>query len=647
MARAVQARGVRAGRLGAATLGALAAAAGAASGLAGGDPQAAEPAAQRPAGFRALLWRSEASVDELTRAVGGMCVLRGAVDLERQLEREQLDYFVFNAAGRDDLHLERERESWSGPWRAWLRDRDPARLRREPCLAAPATRERLASTLRETLASRDGPRGIGVSLGDEIGLTPGGAPHDVCQCGHCEREFAQWPGRAARPWLEVDGRALKLADISTDETCRALANGATAALGPWLARREFHQDQVQRVVAELAAQCRREAPAVGVGLLGLSGRTAFAGVAVDRALEHLDFIECYGVGDARELAFTLRNGSQGAWSTVFRDARGPDATAWSAWEHWMRGGDGVVVWSDRELSAEPQLAARLTSALARIRELDVRLDDFRPRPQGVALVHSPRSLSAAWLREAVVDGASWPNRFPSWQEQHGLYETARNAWLALSADCGAQCGSVPTDRIDERLARRFAVLVASNWLVVDDDELARVERFLSAGGALVVSGEFAWVDSAGRKCEPGLRAALSRRHPGRVIDAERGAERYGAARFDAELVERTRAVFARLGATLAPWRVPPGARPWLTTWSGSGAATVGALLPVLPDGERCEWPARLELLLDDDVECEWIHPLAASADARIESREVAGRELRVHSIAAAPGDAVVLRTRLR
>lgn len=598
-------------------------------------------ASARPIGFKALLWRSEPSLDETTRAIGGMCVPRANAPLELELEAAGLDYLVFNAAGRDELHLERERESWSANWTAWRRDRDPARLRREPCLAQQATRERLHSTLAATLAARKGSRGLGLSLGDEVGLTPGGAPFDVCQCEACEREFARWPGRAARPWLAVDGVALRLHDISTDGACRALAAGDTTALGPWLARREFHQDQLVEVLAELAHQARAASPRTPVGLLGVSGRTAFAGVAPERVLPWLDFLECYRVGDARELLFTRRTSAQSAWITLFRDERGPHASAWAAWEHWMRGGDGAVVWSDKELRAEPSLAERLRQALLRIDALDRALPEFRPSPRGVALVNSPHSLAAAWLREAVVDGASWPSRFPSWQERHGLYEGARKAWLALLDDCGAQAGSVPSVTIDQRTRERFGLLVASNWLVIDAAELRGLSAYLAAGGTLLVSGEFGWIDSAGQRLDPHLRAQLAERFPGRLLDAERAVASYSSTPFDAQRVESMRTRLAGLGVEFAPWRRVEGSRAWIETWSASGAGFIGALLPALDEASPPRWPERLELRVDAKFTLEWLHPEPTSQAA---SERLEGAE-RVVAITPAPGDAVVLRLR--
>lgn len=594
-------------------------------------------------GFSALLWRSEPSIDELTRSIGGMCVPRGAPQLEEQLEREGLEHLVFNAAGRDELHLERERASWREPWLEWRRTRDPALLRREPCLAQPATREKLRATLAQTIAARSGARGLGLSLGDEVGLTPGGAPHDVCQCEACEEAFARWSARSGHAWLVRDGRALRLAEISTDAALRALAEGDTGAIGPWLARRDFHQAQVLDLLGELAAQARQAAPLAPLGLLGIAGRTAFGGVAPQGVLHWADFVECYRVGVARELLFTLRNERQSAWITLFRDARGPHASAWAAWEHWLRGGDGAVVWSDKELRAEPELAQRLSLALARIDALDRQLPHFRPAPRGVALIESAHSLAASWLREAAVDGASWPNRFASWQERHGAYESARNRWLALLEDCGAQPGCLPSNRIDAAAARRFALLIADTWLVVSPAELDGLRAYLQAGGKLLLSGEFAWIDSAGERHASDVRRELEQRFPGRVLTPLRDESFYASVPFDAALVERSRARLLAAGVELAPWRVMARSRPWLEAWCEVEDGFLGALAPALRDSGSLDWPDELVLEVDAPWRVEWLHPSDAEEESTPLSSEPLARAPRRVRVRPPPGDAVVLR----
>jgi hypothetical protein len=399
-------------------------------------------------GFPVLLWTAQPGAGELARELGGVCLQRH--DEGRQVREAGLAYLVFNAPGRDDLHLDRD-ERYRRRWQAWYDARDDALLVREPCLTDPATRERLFATLEKSLAARGGEHGLGVSLGDEVGATPGGAPEDVCLSATCRAAWTRWAA------AHLGGAAPELAAISTDATRLSVADGRTEALGPWLARRAFHQDVLLDLLAELAQRSRRASPATPVGLLGIAGQSAFGGVAVERVLPLLDFVECYRVGDARELAFTLREPRQRVLLTVFCDERGPDHTAWSAWEHWLRGGDGLVAWSEADLERRPAHRERLLRAVRDIRDVQRRMGRFLPRPQGIAVAHSAAAIAASWLKDALLDGPTWPKRFPSYQEQHGPLERARKGWLELAEDLGGMPGAWPLERVGAETVERFPV----------------------------------------------------------------------------------------------------------------------------------------------------------------------------------------------
>lgn len=573
--------------------------------------------AQDPS-FRAILWPKGEGVSALAQQFRAVCVGRSAkVDALREAG---VRFLVFNAPGRNVLHLERERDGHAERMRRWQETRDPALLVRAPCLTAPTTRERMFELLDESLAARGGDPGLGLSLGDEVGLTPGGAPEDVCLSPSCRARWELWcQARGVAP-----GSAPELASIDTDATLRALFEGRTAALGDWLARREFHQDVVLGLLGELAA--RVHAGGAPAGLLGLSGQSAFGGVAVERILPQLDFIECYRVGNARELAFTLREPRQRVYLTVFADERGPDWSAWQAWEHWLRGGDGLFVWSEVELERRPAHATRLLRALADIERVGSVRVGARPQPRGVALVHSPRSLAAGWLRDALLDGATWPNRFQSWQELHGTVERARRAWLEYAEDCGAMPGALPLERVDENTVARFPLLVLPEVLVLDEAELDRLRRYARAGGRLCIDGELGWIDSRGTRRETPLAESLARLRP--LVAPPEGLR---TRTHGAPLNEADERFWADCGVERAPWRVAGDAArwAWITAWWRLGDASVCAALPKPRADAPGLLPTKFELQPIDGRAIEWLHPAGASGwSAELPPGDAAVFELR-------------------
>jgi hypothetical protein len=527
-----------------------------------------------------FVWTTSDKPVELVAKFGGACVQRA--EDPAWLDERKLDWFVFNAPGRDDLHLDRENPKYQERWKRWCDTRDPTLLVREPCLASPVTRERLDRLLDESLKARGGRTGLGVSLGDEIGLTPGGVPDDVCQCELCEKAWSEF--RVARG-LKPD---VKLADISTDATLKALERGETTAIGPWLLRREFHEQQTFDVIAELAARVREKSPGTPVGLLGLTAQSAFGSVSIERVLPLLDFVECYRVGNARELALTLRKPEQRVLLTVFDDPRGPDFAAWQAWEHWMRGGDGLVIWSERELTKKPALRERLARAVRDIRAVQAQVGRFRPEPQGFAVVHSQASVAVSWLREAASDGSTWPKRFPSYQEEHGELEKMRKRLFEYHEDAGRMPGALPLELVGAQTAQRFQFLELPRLLLVDEAELQGLRAFSDAGGEVSADTDFAWIDSSG-ELVPRKRSVPALR------------------------VGDLAAARTRLAAACRPWTVAGTGEgvPWLATWARGDDATVCAMLPrsTLDASAASLSVDTLEIApRDETLRVEWIHP---------------------------------------
>jgi hypothetical protein len=569
----------------------------------GAAPAPAEPDWSR---FPVFSWpNGPAAPSEIAAGLGG--VVAGRLDAVETLESAGLRWLVFNAPGRDDLHLDREGRSEAAKrraerWKRWYDTRDDALLVRDPCWNEPDVRERMVRLLDESLAARGGRHGFGVSLGDEVGLTPGGAPEDVCVCASCEAEWRRWSAAHGRPGLaDGDGAPPPLSRVSTDATLRALHDGSTEPIGPWLARREFHQDSLLEVLATLASRVRERSPGTPVGLLGISGQSAFAGVAVERVLPLLDFVECYRVGDARELAFTLREPRQRVLLTVFCDPSGPDRTAWQAWEHWMHGGDGLVAWSEEDLARKPEHRARLERAVSDIRRVQERAGRFRPEPRGLAIVHSHAALAASWLKDALLDGSTWPRRFQSWQEEHGALETLRGKWLALAARCGVMPGALPLDRVGAGAGARFRVLVLPRQLVLDGRDLEKLREYSAAGGTIVADADLGWIDSNGTRREraPELATVAA---PA-ALDGDPGDP--------ASLSDFGRWLDGR-GVERAPWRIRDASTHWISTWA---ASEDGWLCAALPDpGAGAAWPASIAIEAAEGLRIEWIHPAPSDGE---------------------------------
>jgi hypothetical protein len=326
---------------------------------------AAEPRARGWDEFPVFVWREKYAGKplpaELAEPFGGVILMR---EEDSSWARERgLSYLVWNVAGRNALHLDAD-DAWNARVEEWIQTHDEKLLVREPCLNDPKTIEGLCRTLDATIAKHGEHPGLGFVLGDEVGLTPNGDPFDLCRCERCEakwKEYAQARGLPERAPL-------------TDEVRLALTEDDFSTLGAWLARRRFERQEFTAVLFGLAQHIRGLAfpplcgpgshGALPLGLLGIAGTTAFGALDLP-ALGRLDFFELYPVRDTRELQLALPElqprayasgtggPTRGCITTIFVGDESPETAAEHVWEHWLRGGNALVLWNDARLEARP------------------------------------------------------------------------------------------------------------------------------------------------------------------------------------------------------------------------------------------------------------------------------------------------------
>ena len=595
---------------------------------------AAQGAADLPApdtsatDFPVFVWRvqhtGQALPESLVKAFGGVNV--EGPDGAQWARSKGLDFYVGHAPGRNALHVDNDSPWYTRVWQAYWGKRDPVVLVREPCLSAQATLEDLFKRLERTLQARDGHHSWGISLGDEVGLTPYGGPLDLCESPTCKAAFRDFLG-ASSDWnflLPEHSEALPYPD--TDSTRLAWIEGDAQHVGAWLARRAFHHGLVTDTLKRLARRSRKLSPATPVGLFGQSGRSAFADVGVEEVFDELDFLEVYRLLDSRELLYTRRRTGQRSYMTIFNDPQAPHGPAWLAWEHWLRGGDGLVLWSDRDLLESSSYRERLENTVASIRSLRSQWPAWAPRPSRVAMVHSPDSLALNWLRDALNDGPTWMRRFAKYQRENGTREVSLRACLRLAEDCGLLPGAVPLLEVSARTPKRFDVLIANQLILLEERGIERLREHLGAGGRLLVIGEFGFYNRRGERHGEDLLGSLKEEYPQHVIRLPFDAQRYLDERAGPSnsYVDPLRERFlAHFPSTLQP------------AWSVKGADPQAPLVPWLRasqyDPDEASWlcaalpncPSKAERALLRDVQVkldvpagsrvQWLHPPGAMA----------------------------------
>jgi hypothetical protein len=565
--------------------------------------------------FPVFVWRQEFRGRELPER---LLAPFGGTNVEADDEAgwaldSNVDFYIGHAPGRNDLHLRRT-EAYQAWFQSWFESRDETLNLRQPCLTQIETRQRLFANLEANLSARSGQHGIGISLGDEVSLTPWGDPLDVCESPTCKAAWTTWCQREGLEPMEM---------VSTDTVRLELASENYRSLGPWLARRRFHQSVVLELLEQLAEHSRKLSPSTPVGLLGLGGQTAFGGVAIERALRFLDFVEVYSVDNARELLFTELADPQRSWATIFlEEAESGSANGASlrVWEHVLRGGDGLVLWSDQLLASKPTWLDRLARTVKDVREVRAQAPTLKSadwgRPHSVALLHSADSLAFNWLKDALLDGPTWPNRLAGYQRKHGTLEQSQRSWFRLLEDAGWLPGALSIEALSADSAQQFPLLVLSHITILDDEQAEQLEAYLVAGGEVIVEGEFARFDRFGAKREAGLLDRLSKQHPQQVHASLNRLLEYPGLRLQpknarAEILRTSVQDRARPSLSRSLFRVKGGELPWLTETrpTDAGGWLCMALENATTPYERSHLKhLRVELLLEANLAVEWIHP---------------------------------------
>lgn len=455
-------------------------------------------------GFPALVWREDPGTSVppgQLEPFGGVVLLRGE-DGTWAHERG-LATLLWNAPGRDALHLDAD-AAWRARVERWCASRDPALLARTPCLSDPRTVAVLETTLTETLERHAGRPTLGVVLGDEVALTPAGAPFDACRSPACEAAWRAWA--APRGWPE---RA-----PGTDEARHALAGHDGATIGAWLARRRFDRERLAARLEGLAASVR--ARGLPVALLGCGGTTPFGGLDL-AALADLDITEAYPRGDAR--ALERRHAGAAHLTTLFPLDETPDGAAWGVLDAWARGDAGVVLWSDRVLD-EPLRRARLLAALTDVRRLAARADlAAAPPAPALALLHDPDSIAAGWLRAHAGD-RDWVRALPSAERRDSAFGRKVERWEQALTRRARPPTAVTLAPADAGRLAEVRVLVLIEPLVLDAQAGAALEAFLDRGGVLAIDaqpGAAGWIDRRGARTDVDWVERLAGRAPGRVL----------------------------------------------------------------------------------------------------------------------------------
>ena len=499
--------------------------------------------------FETILWRHggprlDARIAARLQRAGVSAVSVDQGEDPARMRELGLRFYLDHAAGKGTLHL-REPE-FRAALEAYERSRDPKHLVRPRSLHDADVRRSLLELLRKRVPRAKRHGALMISLDDEISTTRFATPLDFCFSKSSLTAFREFVrarygklARLSQAWGREVASFEQLRPPTTDEV-RAREFGAEwpKNLADWNDHREFMDASMQELLGLLCNESRRLAPKTPVGFEGGQAPAAFGGWDWSRLLTHVDYVEPYDIGGAREVVRSLRSAGTKHFETIFppEDPRQLELSVARLYDAFAHGLSGVVLWSSgrfmndngtltgfgQRLSVElPRLSGPAGAALA---GAEVYAGE-------VAILESQASVRLHWMLDSRKDGETWLRRFATHEREHSTAIAARVSWIRLLQDLGFAFRFVtPRDLRRDKFGggRRPKVLILPSALALGDESLRAIETFARDGGLVIADETPArYSDRLVRRERPaldaffGIERGAARRHlsGGRVGNA--------------------------------------------------------------------------------------------------------------------------------
>jgi len=392
---------------------------------------------------------------------------------------------------RDDMAVALQNVNWMGGYAT--KDNPCARLY---CLDDPAYSQGVVTALRRELRGL-GKMGVKVcSTGDEISIGRYASFNDMCQSEHTVAAFRRWLAKrygsiAAlnREWAtkyasfaEVPG--IRWADVEN------MPNKA-----PWAEFRTFMETRMESYLRTFGAECRALLPGARVGFDGNSTLCSYNGFDWWRISGVADMVTLYRTAAAEHYlgCFHRARGVKPHFS-MWLSAPVGKALAYRPWEMLFEGMTGADYWYE-PLLLNPdhtinEYGQRLGEQVTEIqRGLGTLLLSAERLYDPVAILYSQASVHAATIEA--------PTGRPGPVELNADHF----AWTHLMRDAGF----TPEFISYEQLADGYLSLATHRALVLplcyalSAAETEQIERFVAAGGLLIVDSSPGLYNERGRR----------------------------------------------------------------------------------------------------------------------------------------------------
>ncbi|MGC9317128.1 MAG: beta-galactosidase trimerization domain-containing protein, partial [Armatimonadota bacterium] len=417
--------------------------------------------------------------------------------------------------GEDMLTFDEQRELYT-------KTGDKQYLQRPYTLQAEDTRQLVAEKVAEVTEATARYRPVGYSCGDELSITHYVTPFDYDFSPVALEHFRLWlqgqyPSLAAlNDQWETDFAAWDEVMPMTAEEVRERGNYA-----PWADHRSFMEFSLAWFMDFVDGELEAHDPGARVGISGTQAAEAYGGYDWWRLTDALDFAQTYDHKNTGEMHRSFHEMLTAPWWGYAATDPGLSRTLWRRLLNDSDGGSfftsSYVFWPDYTWTQST------SDALAHLDDIQgglARLLDACERQADVLVHYSHPSIHGAWITGGQA-----------------LHSDNRGGWVQAIEDSGMQVRFLSYEQLEEgELTEQMpAAFVLPYSVALSDEEVAQIERYVSAGGTLLADGRVGLMDE---HCTPRPSGALDELFGVRRENVDPMARRpEGMAAFDEALGE--------------------------------------------------------------------------------------------------------------
>jgi hypothetical protein len=282
-------------------------------------------------------------------------------------------------------------------------------------------------------------------------------------------------------------------------------------LSQWMDWRHFMDYQFAQVLADLTRYTNGLDSHTPAGFVGGQQPSAYGGYDYALLCRAVQWMESIELGAAHEIVRSFWNRPRRPHVHTYNVVPSYKQNVWALWNRLAHGNQATIAWPKGWMLDGPSGKRELSPAIQQLaptfREIQGPAGQFIVNPDSyletdpIALYYSHPSVRVSWAMDGATNGAGWPKRSASIDDENLSSARLRSSWCTLLEDLGYQYEFISYLDVQEKridLARRFKVIILPQTICLSDGEAQALRAFVASGGMLIADALCGLMTETGR-----------------------------------------------------------------------------------------------------------------------------------------------------